>query len=652
MATNSGESSLTLLWPGFRGDGSPRPSCRRSLSLQRADSPRNSFHVKLNSELSKAVSAEGSTVQESGMQIEVLGDQDNKDVELHKSLSLDQRSHSYGADSTPPSLLLSEFSTTSPKKLASLLDSQIAASRTELVRLEEIKKLQCECENLKSQLVTVTEKYNALAMRHIQYKAKRRAQVDELRSRLDAEMSSLQCQVDSLQSQLGVQRKMLIAEESFRERVEADYRQLQEEKRGLMLESRVREKERELSVLGRKIILLENNNSDLLAKVLQLKYTSSRHPVKNLVPKSNSVEGILTDLGTVTFGGSLKTSCDSGGGLQYGETCFQEIVEFVESRVVCSDQRDDDSIGSTLTSPPPSDDLGNVPPPPLYIHSTMTHNCGNTASILNTTPQQTCAGPLTKVYFWAKHFPRCEMVNIASRPLAVMSSGIVMNNGTVPVNTQKLFNRIIVVHEPNELKSIPQQKPVLGYTCDVLLFANTESVCDTTNQGKVKAIDTLKKNLELRLTVTVFYHPSASKEDITSAGEKFLLHLYGYKKSEMLELRYYRYNNIVYKQHLNQPAMQLHNTLTNYLEEKPNLVEDPGLPRERHVPNRLDNPGVAVPHKFFTPKEYFKHQYIDVCDTVNSESYKAGRHLNPILASGSREIQWVNKRLGTPTGLA
>nr|CAD7199629.1 unnamed protein product [Timema douglasi] len=350
--SNSGESSLTLLWPGFRGDGSPRPSCRRSLSLQRADSPRNSFHVKLNSfcanlfqlcgsELSKAVSAEGSTVQESGMQIEVLGDQDNKDLELHKSLSLDQRSHSYGAptvtgkshlacnitmfykdlelhkslsldqrshsygaDSTPPSLLLSEFSTTSPKKLASLLDSQIAASRTELVRLEEIKKLQCECENLKSQLVTVTEKYNALAMRHIQYKAKRRAQVDELRSRLDAEMSSLQCQVDSLQSQLGVQRKMLIAEESFRERVEADYRQLQEEKRGLMvsllqLESRVREKERELSVLGRKIILLENNNSDLLAKVLQLKYTSSRHPVKNLVPKSNSVEGILTDLGTV-----------------------------------------------------------------------------------------------------------------------------------------------------------------------------------------------------------------------------------------------------------------------------------------------------------------------------------------------------------------
>lgn len=48
----------------------------------------------------------------------------------------------FSADSTPPSLLLSDFSCGSPKKLASLLDSQIAASRSELLRLEEIKKLQ------------------------------------------------------------------------------------------------------------------------------------------------------------------------------------------------------------------------------------------------------------------------------------------------------------------------------------------------------------------------------------------------------------------------------------------------------------------------------------------------------------------------------
>lgn len=40
---------------------------------------------------------------------------------------------------------------------------------------------QSECENLKGQLSALSEKYNALAMRHIQYKSKRKAQVDDLR---------------------------------------------------------------------------------------------------------------------------------------------------------------------------------------------------------------------------------------------------------------------------------------------------------------------------------------------------------------------------------------------------------------------------------------------------------------------------------------
>jgi hypothetical protein len=65
----------------------------------------------------------------------------------------------------------------------------------------------------------------------------------------------------------------------------------------MRLEASMREKDRELSVLGKKITLLENANSDLLAKVLQLKYSSARQ--YGAVPKSNSIEGILTDLGTV-----------------------------------------------------------------------------------------------------------------------------------------------------------------------------------------------------------------------------------------------------------------------------------------------------------------------------------------------------------------
>ncbi|PSN39069.1 hypothetical protein C0J52_10089 [Blattella germanica] len=228
--------------------------------------------------------------EETGTQTE-LEPEDNKEIELQKSFSfgdrdVDAKSHSLGADSTPPSLLLSGFS--SPKKLSSLLDSQIAASRSELVRLEETKKLQ-------GQLTALSEKYNALALRHIQYKSKRKAQVDDLRNRLDVELSSLQCQVENLQSQLAVQRKMLSTEENFRERVEADYRHV------MQLEATLREKDRELSVLGKKITLLENANSDLLAKVLQLKYASGRHHSKHVgaVPKSNSIEGVLTDLGRV-----------------------------------------------------------------------------------------------------------------------------------------------------------------------------------------------------------------------------------------------------------------------------------------------------------------------------------------------------------------
>ncbi|XP_049857864.1 uncharacterized protein LOC126343024 isoform X3 [Schistocerca gregaria] len=263
------QSAINLLWPAFKPGDSPHPPPRRSFSLQpQGDSPKGSLK-------------KGSSPRNSFSKM-------------------------YRADSTPPSLMMSEFSCGSPKKLAGLLDSQMATSRGELMRLEEIKKLQAECENLRAQLATVTEKYNALALRHIQYKAKRKAQIDELRSRFDAELSSLQCQVENLQSQLSVQKKMLSTEESLRSRVETDYRQIQEEKRALMvnamhLETAMREKEREITALGKKILLLENANSDLLAKVLQLKYSTVRQIPKNqsAMPKSNSVEGVLMDLGSV-----------------------------------------------------------------------------------------------------------------------------------------------------------------------------------------------------------------------------------------------------------------------------------------------------------------------------------------------------------------
>lgn len=193
----------------------------------------------------------------------------------------------------------------SPHRLASILDSQIASSRSELVRLEEIRKMQSETENLRGQLSSMIEKYNSLAIRHVQYKAKRKAQVDDLRNRLDVELSSLQCEVESLQSRLAVQRKAQRGEEALRRRVEADHRRLQEEKRKLLvsalnLECVVRDKEREVYILQRKVRMLENANSDFLAKVLQLKYTS-RQPGGSLAtpplsPATTPTEEVKCDI--------------------------------------------------------------------------------------------------------------------------------------------------------------------------------------------------------------------------------------------------------------------------------------------------------------------------------------------------------------------
>lgn len=78
------------------------------------------------------------------------------------------------ADSTPPSLMLSEAAS---ERMQNKVDAQILASRTELARLEEVKKLQSEADSLKVQLNGVIEKYNALVVRHVQHKARRKAQV-------------------------------------------------------------------------------------------------------------------------------------------------------------------------------------------------------------------------------------------------------------------------------------------------------------------------------------------------------------------------------------------------------------------------------------------------------------------------------------------
>lgn len=194
---------------------------------------------------------------------------------------------SFGADSTPPSLLLSEPNTScgSLRRLSSLVDSQHGAGasagpHSDLSHTNEVKNLQVEFNTLKEQHLALTEKYNTLVFRHIRQKAKRKSQLDELRRRMDASISSSNCRIESLESQLALQKKALLGEEVFRKRVEADYRRLQEEKRTLVVsvlnaESTLRAKERDILALKKKEEFLENTTADLLARVLTLKYTRS-----------------------------------------------------------------------------------------------------------------------------------------------------------------------------------------------------------------------------------------------------------------------------------------------------------------------------------------------------------------------------------------
>ncbi|KAK7571094.1 hypothetical protein V9T40_014698 [Parthenolecanium corni] len=172
-------------------------------------------------------------------------------------------------ESTSPSLILNDMTDyKSSSKLSSLMNSC-----HEMARLEENKKLQTECESMKSRISNLGEKYNNLALKYIQLKAKKKFQVEDLRARLDASL----CQIETLQVQLSVQRQRLRAEEIFRKQIESDLRKLQDEKRNIMVrlmnsDMELKENNRELVILQKKIAMLDSTNSDLLAQLLRSKY--------------------------------------------------------------------------------------------------------------------------------------------------------------------------------------------------------------------------------------------------------------------------------------------------------------------------------------------------------------------------------------------
>ncbi|KAF0773109.1 interaptin-like [Aphis craccivora] len=196
--------------------------------------------------------------------------------------NVNEITRTFGPESTPPSLLSSELAT--PRQISTILTDEMLNNQS-----DELKKIKAELDVHKTLVSSLGEKYNALALKHLQYKSKRKMQIEALKGNLEAS----QCQMESLKTQLSIQKRRFKTEEEFRKQVETDYRSLQEEKRNIdfriaMSENELRNMARHLNVLHKKVAMLESANADLLSKHLQLVYKNSH------IPKSTTCDCILT----------------------------------------------------------------------------------------------------------------------------------------------------------------------------------------------------------------------------------------------------------------------------------------------------------------------------------------------------------------------
>ncbi|KAL5243924.1 hypothetical protein ACI65C_011334 [Semiaphis heraclei] len=196
--------------------------------------------------------------------------------------NVNEITRTFGPESTPPSLLSSELAT--PRQISTVTTEKMLNNQA-----DELKKIRVELDMHKNLVSSLGEKYNSLALKHLQYKSKRKMQIEALKGNLEAN----QCQMESLKAQLSIQKHRLKTEEEFRKQVETDYRSLQEEKRNIdfriaMSENELRNMTRHLSVLHKKVAMLESANADLLSKHLQLVYKNAH------IPKSTTCDCILT----------------------------------------------------------------------------------------------------------------------------------------------------------------------------------------------------------------------------------------------------------------------------------------------------------------------------------------------------------------------
>ena len=95
----------------------------------------------------------------------------------------------------------------------------------------------------------------------------------------------------------------------------------------------------------------------------------------------------------------------------------------------------------------------------------------------------------------------------------------------------------------------------VGDTADHILFLHAITGCDTTSylykQSKDQWLKKLMDSKQLRDTVSVYNNPGSSLDQLSAAGEIFLLHLYGFPKAGTLDkARYAMYKRTIARQPL------------------------------------------------------------------------------------------------------
>ncbi|KAK7068947.1 hypothetical protein SK128_012109 [Halocaridina rubra] len=266
------EGSLT------RGD-----SYRRS--LRRRESPRNSGRKKKNEPLkaergkSPRSSSRRRHSSRSGSLGKEIGENREDMIPLDvcdTSLPLSGRNHDKCETQSNSSHI---YTSPSHQKLHSLLDGQILNSRNQLTKLDEVKQLQDEINNIKKDLVVAGDRYEFIVRKYELYKIRSKSKVTCLRSKHVSDVEAFKKKNDQLEAQLSLQEDKLRAEEALRKQVEESLSAVRTERQDMAVRVRnsvrqVQDHENEIKLLREKISLIQDANNQLNEKLQELSITA------------------------------------------------------------------------------------------------------------------------------------------------------------------------------------------------------------------------------------------------------------------------------------------------------------------------------------------------------------------------------------------